>query len=63
MEERSDFLTFDAVTFLRKDFFLISRIFHLNKSKLSYIKLVVLPFQKANYLGLKEERFALKKPG
>lgn len=63
MEERSYFLTSDTVTFLRKNFFLISRIFHPNKSKLSYIKLVVLPFQKASYLGLKEESSALKKPG
>ena len=63
MEERSDFLTSEAVTFLRKNFFLISRIFHLNKSKLSSVKLVVLPFQTASYLGLKEESFALKKPG
>ena len=31
--------SFEAVTLLRKNFFLISRIFHLNKSKLSYIKL------------------------
>ena len=61
LEIRSYFLTFDAVTFLRKNFFLISRIFHLNKIQVSDIKLLVLPLQKASHLGSKEGELHLVK--